>query len=354
MRRLLALLLLCLAASAAQAQRSEPVDMRLVLAQEAAPTLAAYRLFADAGARQPNVGLTPYALNTELYSDGALKFRYVFLPPGTHARYSAGDVFDFPVGTVLVKTFAVAADIRRPTENVRFLETRLLIHQQSGWAARAYVWNEAQTEARLAIAGADVPANWIDRDGSAVALTWRVPNRNQCGGCHASNGTVRPLGPSARNLNRDLAYDGGALNQLSYWAARGLLEGVQPTPVPRAPDAFDAASGSLDARARAYLDVNCAHCHNPLGPAHTSGLDLRSAQETPAAWGVNKRPVAAGRGSADMEFSIAQGHPERSILVYRMESLDPGIMMPELGRQRIDAQGVALIREWIAAMDQRN
>jgi hypothetical protein len=78
---------------------------------------------------------------------------------------------------------------------------------------------------------------------------------------------------------------------------------------------------------------------------------LRWSQHEPVQWGVLKRPVAAGRGSAGYEFAIEPGHPERSILLYRMESTDPGVMMPELGRQRVDARGVALIREWIAEMD---
>jgi hypothetical protein len=118
---------------------------------------------------------------------------------------------------------------------------------------------------------------------------------------------------------------------------------------PRVPNAYD-ASAPLAQRARAYLDVNCAHCHNPEGPAHTSGLDLSWSQSDPALWGVLKRPVAAGRGSAGFEFSIEPGHPERSILVHRMASDDPGVMMPELGRTLVDERGVALMREWIAGM----
>jgi hypothetical protein len=116
------------------------------------------------------------------------------------------------------------------------------------------------------------------------------------------------------------------------------------------PNAYD-TSAPLAERARAYLDVNCAHCHNPAGPAHASGLDLRWSQTDPALWGVMKRPVAAGRGSAGFEFAIEPGHPERSILLHRMASTDPGVMMPELGRQLVDERAVALMRDWIAGMD---
>ena len=182
-----------------------------------------------------------------------------------------------------------------------------------------------------------------------MTLDWAVPNVNQCSGCHARNGGVTPIGPSARNLNRDFAYASGEANQIGHWNRLGLLSSLPASASPRVPNAYD-ASAPLAQRARAYLDVNCAHCHNPEGPAHTSGLDLSWSQSDPALWGVLKRPVAAGRGSAGFEFSIEPGHPERSILVHRMASDDPGVMMPELGRTLVDERGVALMREWIAGM----
>ena len=377
-RLVLALALAAALAAGAAAQTQAGVNDRAIMAERPAQTLAEYRLFRDDGAREPNARVTPYALNTELYSDGALKFRYVYIPEGRQARYSANDVFAFPVGTVLVKTFAFAEDMRAPGENVRFLETRLLIRRESGWVALPYVWNEAQTEARLSVIGADVPVGFTDEEGQTVALDWAVPNVNQCAGCHAREGgnAVLPLGPSARNLNRDFEYGGlniggtgaapypgagrdsnpiilepGTAPQLQMWRRLGLLDEAPESERPRAPNAYDGADGALEQRARAYLDVNCAHCHNPNGPAHTSGLDLRWSQSDPALWGVFKRPVAAGRGSAGYDFSIEPGHPERSILVYRMQSTDPGVMMPELGRQLVDERGIALMRDWIAEMD---
>ncbi|MGD9816295.1 MAG: SO2930 family diheme c-type cytochrome [Hyphomonadaceae bacterium] len=360
----LALIATLLLITSAAAQPAPPsVDQRAIMAERPPELLSAYRFFRDAGAREPNAGVTPYDLNTALYSDGALKLRYVYVPPGAQARYSAEGVFDFPVGTVLIKTFAFAADMRRPTENVRFLETRLLIRRADGWIALPYVWNAEQTEARLSPIGADIPVEFINEAGAAIALDWAVPNRNQCKGCHDLAGEIAPIGPTARNLNRDVERgflrlsQGGegevstfTFNQLGLWSEIGLLDQL-PNDAPRVPNAFDPASGSLPARARAYLDVNCAHCHNRDGPAHTSGLDLRWSQTNPTLWGVLKRPVAAGRGSAGYDFAIDPGHPERSILLFRMESTDPGVMMPELGRQLVDQRGVALIRDWIAAMD---
>src|SRR5262245_36467587 len=192
--------------AAAGVVEAPPVNARLLLSETPALLLSDYRLFRDLGARAPNAGVIPYDINTALYSDGALKFRYVFVPPNASARYSVDGIFDFSVGTTLIKTFAVAADMRRPQENVRLLEARLLIRRAGGWAALAYVWNDAQTEARYAPVGADIPAHWIDDDGALVSLNWRVPNRNQCKGCHDRGSAITPLGPSARNLNRDIPY----------------------------------------------------------------------------------------------------------------------------------------------------
>lgn len=341
--------LLCVASAAAQ-PTPQAVNQAAILAAQPPPTLAAFRFFTDAGARTANVGVTPYDLNTPLWSDGALKYRFVYIPPGARATHREDGVFDFPVGTVLIKTFAFAADMRHPDQNVRFLETRLLIHRADGWVAYPYVWNDAQTEARLSPIGATVPIDFTNDQGEAQHLDWAVPNRNQCKGCHDHAGDVVPIGPTARNLNRTYGYADGAENELAHWRTSGLLDQA-PADAPHMANAYDPTSGTLEERARAYLHVNCAHCHNPDGPAHTSGLDLRWSQSNPVSWGVSKRPVAAGRGSEGFNFDIEPGHPERSILVARMESTEPGEMMPELGRQLVDPRAVALMRDWIAHMD---
>src|SRR3546814_636528 len=158
----------------------QPVALDALLAKTPAPSLDAYRLFVDAAARHPNAGLTPYALNTPLFSDYAEKTRYLYLPPGTRARYRAQGALDLPVGATLVKTFAYPADFRRPDQNVRFIETRLLIHLKSGWTALAYVWNAEQTKAVLKRAGARVDVGFLDAHGRNVQVDYAVPNANQC------------------------------------------------------------------------------------------------------------------------------------------------------------------------------
>ena len=110
-------------------------------------------------------------------------------------------------------------------------------------------------------------------------------------------------------------------------------------------------SETLDARARSYLDINCSHCHNKVGPADTSGLLLEPDSPFGPSLGLCKLPIAAGTGTGDRKFGIVPGKPDESIFTYRMESTNPAVMMPELGRSLAHREGVELIAEWIAEMD---
>jgi uncharacterized repeat protein (TIGR03806 family) len=316
--------------------------------------LSSYRFFkGDGSSQEPNDGVLPYDLNTPLFSDYALKHRFVWLPPGTSATYSSHDSFTFPVGAVIIKTFAYPTDYRDLSLGERLIETRLLVHRATGWEPMTYTWNATQTEAAQRIIGARVPVTWIQADGSQRSVTYQVPNTNQCKECHEEhNGIVGPLGPKARNLNKDYAYADGTDNQLARWTALGYLHGApDPASAPRAAVFDDPSTGTVEERARTYLDVNCAHCHNPTGLARTSGLYLNIDEMTPAHYGVCKGPVAAGQGSGDRKVDIYPGHPELSILTYRMESTQPGVAMPELGRQTVHTEALAVINQWITELD---
>jgi uncharacterized repeat protein (TIGR03806 family) len=353
MRRALAALAAVLSLGAAPAPPTVApgaVALGTLMSSTPAPTLAAYRLFTDDGARHPNAGVTPYTLNTPLFSDYAEKSRFLYLPPGTHAAYRAEGALDLPVGATLIKTFAYPADLRRPDDKVRVLETRLLIHRRSGWTALAYVWNEAQTEARLKRAGTRIDVSFIDVHGQARQVDYRVPNANQCKECHSLSGRIAPIGVKARNLNGAFAYPDGPENQLAHWTRAGLLSGApSPDKAPRTAVWNDAAE-PLEARGRAYLDGNCGHCHNARGMASNTGLFLNLEEARPSKIGLNKRPVAAGKGSGDLEVDLVPGHPDASIIAYRMASIDPGVMMPELGRSVVHEEGLALVRDYIAKM----
>jgi uncharacterized repeat protein (TIGR03806 family) len=314
--------------------------------------LSQYGLFAgDPAAQVPAEGVIPYDLNSPLFSDYAEKYRFVKLPPGTHASYRDVDVFEFPVGTVIAKTFAYPHDARDPSQGRRLIETRILKREPDGWLGLPYIWDAAQTEATLDVAGNTVDVSWIHTDGRARTNNYIIPNSNQCKGCHKTGESMTPIGPKARHLNRDFAYGEGPENQLTHWSRLGALAGAPaPAEAPRLAVWDDPQSGTFDARARAWLEINCAHCHNPEGPARNSGLDLMAAQRNPTAFGVFKPPVAAGIGSGGLAYDIVPGQPGQSILVYRIASTHPGVMMPELGKRLVHEEGVALIREWIAAV----
>jgi uncharacterized repeat protein (TIGR03806 family) len=215
------------------------------------------------------------------------------------------------------------------------------------------VWNKEQTDAVLAREGDEIALTLQRGDGKRDDFTYVVPNVNQCAGCHATNNSTRavlPIGLKARHLNRDYRYDTGSENQLQHLARIGYLDGLPaPAAIPRNADWQDETQ-PLEHRARAYLDINCGHCHNPKGPANTSGLMLDIATVENLRLGVCKPPVAAGQGTGDHIFDVVPGKPAESILAYRLGSIDPGAMMPEVGRGTRHDAGVALIDAWIASL----
>lgn len=316
--------------------------------------LSEYGLFlGDGSTQEPVEGMIPYDLNTPLFTDYAVKYRFVKLPSSRSAIYDETGAFDFPVGTIIAKTFASLHDMTDPAKGRRLLETRLLIHEPNGWVGLPYVWNDQQTEATLRLAGGTVEVSWIHSDGGRRHNDYLIPNANQCKGCHRTQDkTIEPIGPKARHLNKDFVYQHGAENQLAYWTRTGALAGApDPGEAPKLPVWDDPSTGSLQERARAYLEINCAHCHNPRGPARNAGLDLTASQSDHFKYGVYKTPVAAGRGSGGRSYGIVPGKPDESILIYRMLSIDPDAMMPELGKRLVHTEGVELVKEWIAALD---
>jgi uncharacterized repeat protein (TIGR03806 family) len=327
--------------------------------------LSAWGLFRGTGwTLVPNAGVVPYEVNTPLFSDYAEKYRTLWVPPGQAATYREAEAFELPVGTILSKTFMypksgsvpAAKEGRRTAGNAdkryRLLETRLLVRAKEGWVALPYVWNEQGTDATLEVVGSSLNMEATHASGRKLSIHYMVPNVNQCQGCHERGKAMTPIGLQARHLNRDYPYDEGTENQLTRLTRVGSLQGApEPGAAPRNAVWDDPSTGSVEQRARAYLDANCAHCHDRRGPAASSALYLSSEEGERHALGLCKPPVAAGRGAGkDLPFDIVPGKPERSILVYRMDSDDPGVMMPELGRSLIHDEGVALIREWIQQM----
>ena len=228
-----------------------------------------------------NAGVVPYDLNTPLFSDYAHKLRTIWMPRGTSAKYNADGSFDFPIGTIISKTFyyprpadaardskAVARTYDQSTEfsdqprgerglklaNVRLVETRILVRREGGWEALPYVWNPAQTDALLARTGDAKPLELVSDDGSKEAFIYVVPNENQCAGCHVADlktKQIAPIGTKARHLNREYRYATVRENQLVHWSKLGYLTGVaDPASAPKNADWRDVAQ-PLDARASA-------------------------------------------------------------------------------------------------------
>lgn len=319
---------------------------------------------ADGEAFQVVDEAVPYSLNTPLFTDYALKLRTVWMPEGESAVYRASGPMEFPVGTILSKTFhyergaggrflrsdresIVDTNGRLSLDGVELIETRLLIRYEAGWRALPYVWNADQTEAYLEIAG-DIREIAFDDGGESFVYV--VPDANQCSGCHVTDHSakaIEPIGPSAWQLNRPY---GSAENQLSGWEARGILSSVAAE-VPAGVSWTDEEGASLDDRARAYLDANCAHCHNARGSADTSALDLSLDAPVDRSYGICKPPVAVGRGSGDRPYDIYPGRPDESIMIYRMQHTDPAIAMPELGRSTVHTEGVELVSTWVRSLD---
>jgi uncharacterized repeat protein (TIGR03806 family) len=313
--------------------------------------LSEWRLFAAISpSLVPNAGVVPYDLNTPLFSDYASKYRFVWMPAGTGAQYREDGPFEFPVGTILVKTFAFPQKGNSAASSgERLIETRLLVRSKNGWVGLPYVWDANRSDATLQLVPDPVPVHFTDASGKAHDFTYVIPNANECHECHDNQKVMFPIGPKARNLNKEFAYAEGSENQLAHLAGIGYLQGLpRSADIPQAARWDDAGKPVAD-RARAYLDNNCAHCHQPGGQAGYTGVDFRWTQTDILHQGLCKSPNSAGFVGA-LRYDLIPGDPAHSILIYRLESTAPKISMPALGRDVVHTEGVQLLREWIASL----
>lgn len=317
------------------------VNDEAILSKKPEAKLSDYGFFKSHKDQIPNNNVHKYFLKTPLFSDYSLKDRFVYIPQGKKAIHSLDRVYEFPIGSALVKTFSYEM---ASNENKVLLETRLLLLQETGWSAHTYVWDESQEDAYLKVSGKTIEGIEFLYEGKPKKVNYRVPNQNQCKECHLSDDKIIPIGPKSRNLNFEVIQNNKIINQIDYWIENGLVEIHQPQQVVAD---WQNIKESLDDRARAYLDVNCGHCHMPGGSADTTGLYLTVNEKDIRKLGVNKPPVAAGRASGNLMYSIVPGKPDKSILLYRMKSQDPGIMMPESGRALAHSEGIRLIESWI-------
>ncbi len=319
------------------------------------PQLSNYNLFAQKNdaTQKPNDRGFKYLLNNELFTDYAEKDRFIFLPPNTSMQYNENSVFDFPVGTVITKTFSLF--LQNP-KNVKpsAIETRLLVKRKSGWQAIEYVWDHSKEEAFLYLGGSVESYDILAHNEKALKVDYVIPNRRQCSSCHVTdtiNGSLQPIGPKAKFLNWTFAAneDGSTENQLMYFARRAYLSGL-PSDIKKVPSVAVWSlpeSGPIEKRAQAYLEINCAHCHNPKGPAQNTGLYLMTELDhQDISYGFCKRPVAAGLGSGGRAFDINPEGADKSIVYYRMKNDHLEVKMPQLGRSVAHSEALKVIEEW--------
>ena len=335
--RLLFLVLACFGLATALIAKNGLEIGQAAILEEGLPRQLSDFGFFDGAADKPNKALIPYSLRNPLFSDYAEKQRFIYLPEDGLVSVGPTGKVDFPVGSALIKSFGYA----REDGGLNILETRLLLRRESGWIALPYVWRADGSDADLKIGGKRIPVSFTTPRGKNLEISYSVPNKNQCKQCHSSKDRLEPIGPVWPDMIFDSEAAKKKIAERTMFPRNGLFGRAKWD---------DPASGNVKQRASAYLAANCAHCHSRDGSASNSGLFYDDSIGFYRASGYLKRPVAAGRGSGGRDFVIDPGHPEKSILIHRMKSLDPGVAMPELGRATVHDEGVELLEEWIRQM----
>lgn len=306
-------------------------------------------LFTAVARHEVAAGVIPYSVNAPLWSDGAHKERFIALPGDAHAEFTQnGKSWNFPDGTVLVKSFALEKTAGDP-QSRRWIETRLLTRQEKEWIGYSYEWNDEQTEAVL------VDAKGKDRKFNPT-LTWHFPSRAECMVCH-SRAANFVLGLQTEQLNRDQSYGDRTDNQLRTLAHIGVIRtGGKVADLPKAAteypafvDPYDAAA-PLEGRVRAYLHANCANCHQWAGGGNAA-IDLLSKTSLEKTNLLDASPLHHKFEIPDARL-IAPGDPKRSVLLHRMQLRGRG-QMPPMASALVDEPAVRLFTEWIESLPKK-
>ncbi len=282
----------------------------------------------------PASGLIPYVPNAPFWSDGAAKDRWLALPDGLNITPMASGDWDFPNGTVLVKNFRL---------NSQLIETRLFMRHPDGvWGGYTYEWNSAQTDATRVVGG---KAKVIGTQ------TWIYPSEAECMECHTA-AAGRSLGLETAQQNGNLTYPqtGRTANQITTLNTIGLFNPAittAPASLPAYPDPFGTA-GTVAERARSYLNSNCSQCHRPGGPT-PSTMDLRYSTAIAQTGICDIAPSAGDLGIGAGARIVSPGDTANSVLLARVNRRGAE-QMPPIGTTVIDANGVALLQQWISGM----
>jgi uncharacterized repeat protein (TIGR03806 family) len=359
-------------------------------------TLSTSGLFRSVKDHRMQPALVPYSVNAPFWSDGAHKERWIALPGADSViEFTRNRGWNFPDGTVLVKSFALELEEGRP-ESRRWIETRFLTRQEGEWYGYSYQWNEDGNDGTLVGGGgADkkftirVPKSEKYPEGIREQV-WHYPSRSECMVCH-SRAANFVLGLSELQMNKIHDYGGVRANQLrtlehlsmlrvNYYEeaktglqeslkAKGvkdvdaMLERMTATRLQRsaqssslltfAPESYrklvDPYDGRADltARARSFLHSNCSTCHVEAGGGN-SAMELEFTTKADAMRVLDVKPLHNTFGLTESRL-IAPGVPERSVLLRRISTREPG-HMPPLSTNRVDEAAVKMLREWIVAM----
>ena len=325
-------------------------DVRFDLSQVPYPKLSDYRFFIDTMVLlHPNEGVLPYDVITPLFSDYAKKKRFIWMPEGSAAQY-VGDheVVNFPEGAVMIKNFYF--ENVQPLGERKVVETRLIYKKNGEWKFADYIWNEEQTEATYDSQGAYQDIEWIDDEGITHAVNYRIPSEVECYTCHKFNDTSTPIGPKPQNLNKSIVYEDGIKNQLQKWAEVGYLENGYPTDIETVVDWTD-ESQTLENRWRAYVDMNCSHCHREGSHCDYRPLRLAwSETNNPDNLGVCVPPQEAIPQQPQLTHVIARSNVNRSMMYYRLNTTAEQERMPLLGRTVVHEEAIELLQAYINSL----
>lgn len=283
--------------------------------------LSLYSLFSGKMSElNPCTGVELLELSSTLFTDYAEKQRLIRLPAGKKMILNGNELPEFPEGTLIAKTFYYPS---KGGTRLQILETRLLLFSGSKWNVASYRWNKAQSEAFLIKDGATVPVIMQDLHGKVRRIAYHIPGKKECVSCHHSDNMILPIGPKVRNLNRDVQREGKVVNQLAYLMEKGL---IQPTSINsfQRQQNYDDSRLHIEQRARAYLDINCAHCHRSGGYAGQTTLNLDY--------------------NTNLDHSGIKSH--KNNIVIRMNEMG-AYHMPKLGTTVIDKQGLELIIKYV-------
>jgi uncharacterized repeat protein (TIGR03806 family) len=317
--------------------------------------LSDYNFFkGDLNRLEPNNRLLPYKPASELFTDYALKSRFVWIPKNTQANISSNEsIINLPVGSVVIKNFYYTNLL--PALHKKIIETRLLINTANGWQPFVYIWNDSQTEAVLSNDGQLVNLQWQKSSIEVLNINYEIPSTQNCFSCHHDtffSDEILPIGIKPYHLNNNYNYVDGQKNQIQKWREVGFLASTQ-VPLGEAAVNHNDLNQDLTKRVRSYLDINCGHCHRAGAEAEL--LPLRflfpNSQNITALGVCDTRILPAPNPGFSGQHYILPNQPSLSLVYHKMNINTSGLLMPPVGRTVIHQEAIDMMHQWIMTLD---